>query len=128
MKRNDVRQRGSKRPRAKVNPSHALIGTWEEEPNTADTTTVVYRIAVKGRAIVISGVDESDRTALRISDIRWNGKQLRFVSLYPPTKHKALHVFRLTAKGRASHTTTYTDDEGTWTSKEPWKKRNPSGS
>jgi hypothetical protein len=128
MKRNNVRQRDSKHPRAKVNPSHGLIGVWEQEPNAFGTTTVVYRIAVKGRAIVISGVDESDKTALRISDIRWNGKQLRFVSLYPPTKHKALHLFRLTARGRAEHTTTYTDDEGTWTCKERWNKRNPSGS
>jgi hypothetical protein len=48
---------------------------------------------------------------------------LRFKSLYPPTNHRASHVFRLTAKNRAIHTTTYTDDEGTWGGREQWRKR-----
>ena len=70
-----------------------------------DATPVVYTIALKGSSIVVSGVDESDGTELRISGVSWDGSQLRFKSLYPPTNHKASHVFRLTAKDRAIHTT-----------------------
>lgn len=114
MKRNSLRQRGS--------ASHSLVGTWEEAPS-ADATPVIYTIALKGSSIVVSGLDESDGTKLRTSGVSWDGRELRFKSLYPPTKHKASHVFRLTAKGRAIHTTTYTDAEGTWGGKEQWRKR-----
>ena len=115
MKRKSLRQRGS--------ASHSLVGTWEEAQNAVDATPVVYTIALKRSSIVVSGLDESDRTKLRISGVSWDGRQLRFQSLYPPTNHKASHVFQLTAKDRAIHTTTYTDDEGTWGSKEQWRKR-----
>jgi hypothetical protein len=115
MKRNNLRQRSS--------ASHLLVGTWEEAQNGVDATPVVYTIALKGSSIVVSGVDESDGTELRISGVSWDGSQLQFNSLYPPTKHKASHVFRLSAKDRAIHTTTYTDDEGTWGGKERWRKR-----
>jgi hypothetical protein len=103
--------------------SHSLAGTWEEAQNAVDATPVVYTIALKGSSIVVSGVDESDGTELRISGVSWDGRQLRFKSLYPPTNHRASHVFRLTAKNRAIHTTTYTDDEGTWGGREQWRKR-----
>lgn len=115
MKRNSLQQRGS--------ASRSLVGTWEEAQNAVDATPVVYTIALKRSSIVISGLDESDGTKLRISGVSWDGRQLRFKSLYPPTNHKASHVFRLTAKDRAIHTTTYTDDEGTWGAKEQWRKR-----
>jgi hypothetical protein len=115
MKRNRLRQRGS--------ASHLLVGTWEEARNAVDATPVVYTIALKGSSIVVSGIDESDGTELRISGVSWDGRQLQFKSLYPPTKHKASHAFRLSAKDRAIHTTTYTDDEGTWGGKEQWRKR-----
>ena len=115
MKRNSLRQRGS--------ASHSLVGTWEEAQNAVDATPVVYTIALKRSSIVVSGLDESDGTKLRISGVSWDGRQLRFKSLYPPTNHKASHVFRLTAKDRAIHTTTYTDDERTWGGKEQWRKR-----
>jgi hypothetical protein len=115
MKRNSLRQRGS--------ASHSLVGTWEEAQNPVDATPVVYTIALRSSTIVVSGLDESDGKRLRISGVSWDGRQLRFKSLYPPTKHKASHVFRLTAKHRAMHTTTYTDDEETWGGKEQWRKR-----
>jgi hypothetical protein len=115
MKRNSLRQRRS--------ASHPLVGSWEEVPNAVDTTPVVYTIALKGSSIIVSGVDESDGTELRISGVSWDGRQLRFKSLYHPTNHKASHVFRLAAKDRAIHTTTYTDHEGTWGGREQWRKR-----
>lgn len=115
MKRNSLRQKGS--------APHFLVGTWEEAQNAVDATPVVYTIALKGSTIVVSGLDESDGTKLRISGVSWDSRQLRFKSLYPPTKHKASHVFRLTAKVRAIHTITYSDDEGTWGGQEQWRKR-----
>jgi hypothetical protein len=115
MKENSPRQRRS--------ASDYLAGTWEDAQNAEDATPVVYKIVLKGSSIVVSGVGESDGTKLRISGVSWDGRQLRFNSLYPPTNHKASHVFRLTAKDRAIHTTTYTDDEGTWGGREQWRKR-----
>jgi len=115
MKKNSLRQRHS--------APHSLVGTWEDAQNAVDATPVVYTIALRGSSIVVGGVDESDGTELRISGVNWDGRELRFKSLYPPTKHKASHVFRLTTKDRAIHTTTYTDDEGTWGGKEQWRKR-----
>lgn len=115
MKRNSLRRQDS--------ASHLLVGTWEEAQNAMDATLVVYTIVFKGSSIVVSGIDESDGTELRISGVSWDGRQLRFKSLYPPTKHEATHVFRFSAKDRAIHTTTYTDAEGTWGGKEQWRKR-----
>ena len=115
MKRNSPPQRPS--------ASLSLVGVWEDAQNAVEATPVVYTIALKRSSIVVSGVDESDGTELRISGVSWDGRQLRFKSLYPPTNHKAFHVFRMTAKDRAIHTTTYTDDEGTWGGREQWRKR-----
>ena len=70
----------------------------------------------------MSGLDEDNGVALRISNISWDGEILRFVSLYPPTKHKARHDFRLTGKRRARHDVTYSDEDGEHTVREVWRK------
>ena len=109
-------------------PPSALVGTWEEEGKAGDRTTVVYIIALRGKAIVVDGIDEIDGTKLEISSVSWDGKQLRFVSSYQPTKHRASHWLQPTAQDCAIHTTSYSDDEGTWGSKERWRKRVPADS
>lgn len=90
------------------------------------TTTVVYIMAVKERRFLVSGLDESDGIALRISNTRWDGDHLYFVSLFPPTNHKAHHVFRLIGKARASHEVNFSDEEVNFTDNEVWK-RSPRG-
>ena len=73
MKENSPRQRRS--------ASDYLAGTWEDAQNAEDATPVVYTITLKGSSIVVSGVDESDGTKLRMSGVSWDGRQLRFKSL-----------------------------------------------
>lgn len=93
-----------------------------EKGKKADITTVVYSIEADDGRFSVAGVDESDGTALRISNTRSDGATLNFVSLYPPTKHKANHELSLT-KGAARHTVMWSDEDGDQTVVEVWKKR-----
>ena len=106
-----------------MNSTHPLVGTWVEEENPIDTTTVVYTITARDGHFRVSGADESDGVALKISNTRWDGEKLSFMSFFPPTTHKASHVFQITAAGRAKHTVRYSDEYGDHTVEEVWKKR-----
>lgn len=103
--------------------SRAFVGVWEQVPNHFHTTTVVYRIASKRGTVRITAVDESDQSTLKISHTGLSGNELRFRSLYPPTKHTAFHTMRLTAKNRATLVVAYTDEDGRCVSRERWRKR-----
>jgi hypothetical protein len=118
MKRKSVLKKASG-----VRLTHPLVGTWAQEENSVDRTSAVFTVAVKDGRFLISGVDESDRTAFKISNITWDGACLRFVSLFPPTNHRAKHVFRLLGKDRVSHKVSYSDEGGTFNDDERWKKR-----
>jgi hypothetical protein len=106
-----------------VNSGHPLVGAWVEEGNPIDTTTVVYTISAKQGRFSVIGVDESDGVVLKISSVRWDGERLSFVSLFPLTHHKATHVLLMPIRGRTRHTTSYSDDDGDWTTNEVWKRR-----
>ena len=106
--------------RAIINSSHPLVGVWVEE-DPIQTTAVVYTIKARAGRFGVSGVDESDGVALRISNTTWDGERLRFVTIFPPTKHKADHEFWLTRKGRARHKVKY--EGGSHTVNETWTKR-----
>ena len=114
---------GASKEYAQVTSNHLLVGTWVEEENPVDTTTVVYTITVRAGRFRVSGVDESDGVALHISDTTWDGEKLCFMSLFPSTNHKASHEFWLTRKVRVSHTVRYSDEDGSHTVNEVWKKR-----
>jgi hypothetical protein len=81
-------------------PSHPLVGTWGGVQNPVLTTTVTYTVRIRKGCFYVSGLDEDNGVALRISNISWDGEILRFVILYPPTKHKARHDFLLRGKAR----------------------------
>ena len=106
-----------------VRSAHPFVGTWAQDEDCSDRTSVTFTVAVKDGRFLISGVDESDGTIFKISDIRWDGVNLRFVSFFPTTNHKAKHAFRLIAKGQVNHQVSYTDEDGTFTDDERWKKR-----
>ena len=69
------------------------------------------------------GVDESDEVVLKISSVRWDGERLSFVSLFPPTNHKATHILLMPLRRRIRHTVSYSDDDGDRTINEVWKRR-----
>jgi hypothetical protein len=106
-----------------VNSTHPLVGIWVEEENPFDTTTVAYTVEARSGGFNVSGVDECDGIALQISNTTWDGENLRFLSVYPPTQHKANHEFQLTGNRRAKHTVSYSDEYGHHRIDEVWKKR-----
>ena len=115
--------RGKYVKNVKVDSSHPLVGTWVEEENPIDTTTVVYTITAQEERFCVSGMDESDGVLLRISDVSWDREKLHFVSLFPPTHHKACHALQATEEGRANHAVSYSDEYGDHRVDELWKKR-----
>ena len=101
------------------------MGTWEEEPNSAGTTTtVVYTVFVKQGKFGVSARDGEDGTVLRVSQTKWDGESLHFTSLYPPSNHKAKHALRALSKRKMSHeiSCTYADGEF-FSGREVWTKR-----
>ena len=99
-----------------VRYNHPLAGTWQEVENSISETPVVYKIAVVDGRFVVSGIDESDGTKFKISDVRWDGAALHFMSLFPPTGHRAKHVLRPRRSGLIDH-------DVTSTAHELWRKR-----
>src|ERR1700683_4892962 len=110
------------KPSIPLERSDGLIGKWVEEPGRWATAVVVYTIRKRQSRVYVTGVDESDGIALKISRTEWDGRRLRFVSLFPPTKHRAAHEFVLTGKARAKHKVTYSDETGEHTVDEVWRK------
>jgi hypothetical protein len=117
--------RGNRSQRsARVNSKHALVGTWEQEPNPGGTTSVVYTIFVKQGRFLIKGNDDEDGTLLKISRIRWDGESLRFATVFPPSRHKANHVLKAASKGKMSHYVSCIYSDGkVFSDEEFWRKR-----
>lgn len=120
------RQAGNKKafqPGEKVDSTHPLVGTWEEEPNSPGTTTVLYTVFVKRGKFEVSARDREDGTELKISRVRWDGKALHFKSFYPPNTHTANHALRALSNSKLSHfiSGTYADGES-FSDREIWRK------
>jgi hypothetical protein len=99
MKKKQVARKKTSEFGLRVGSDHPLVGTWEEEPNSAGTTTtVVYTVFVKQGKFGVSAIDGEDGTVLRISQTKWDGKALHFTSLYPPSNHRARHVLKALSK------------------------------
>jgi hypothetical protein len=88
-------------PRLRSN--HPLVGTWEEQENPVYQTSVVYEIKVADGHLWVSGKDEETGKYLTVSGVVWDGEALRFTTYFPPTRHRATHVMRVTRSGRATH-------------------------
>jgi hypothetical protein len=101
-----------------VRYNHPLVGTWQEVENSILESSVIYKITVVNGHFVVSGIEEDDRTKLKISDVQWDGAALEFTSLFPPTGHRVRHVFRAHRPGLVDHQVTYTVHE-------LWRKRLP---
>jgi hypothetical protein len=119
-----VARANAPRNSASVSSRHPLVGTWEQEPSTDATTTVVYTISVNQGKFRVSGKDGENGSDLEISLTKWDGNSLRFTSYFPPTKHKAKHVLTVLSNGRLSHklTGTYWDGER-FSEHEIWRRR-----
>jgi hypothetical protein len=106
----------------RTDSTFGLVGKWTEEENSVPVTPVIYTITMKGGHVHVTGIDASDGTRLRVSNIRWNGVTLSFKTFYPPTGHRAEHGFEVVGKRRARHVVSYSDDAGRYCAEENWKK------
>ena len=111
------------KPAPRVSATHPLVGVWEETDNDFYRTKVVYQITVKRGRLHVSGVDESDGVALRVSGTNWDGRSLHFRTFFPPTNHTAQHEFRASRNGRSTHKVSYSDEDGTHMIREIWKRK-----
>ena len=89
---------------------HALIGTWFLD----DDAAVEYTVSALGDSCTVSGVDLSDGEEFVITDISWDGAELRFTSLMPSTQYELRHVFRVLSDYEVEHE---------WTCVETWHKK-----
>jgi hypothetical protein len=88
---------------------HALIGTWTHPDESAE-----YTVSALGDICTVSGVDPGDGESFIISDVSWDGSELRFTSLMPSTEYELRHVFRVVSEKEVEHE---------WTRIEPWIKK-----
>jgi hypothetical protein len=110
--------------RVLVRYNHPLIGTWQEVENPISETSVIYKIAPVDGHFVVSGVDESDGTKLKISNVRWDGAVLHFTSVYPRTGRRVTHELRAFKPGLVNHHVTSTDHE-IWRKRPEKRRRRP---
>jgi hypothetical protein len=89
------------------------VGAWEQQPNRKGKTSVVFTISFERDRFLVAGEDEEDGTPLKVSRIRWDGESLYFVTVFPPTRHKAENKLRALSEGKISWLVsgTYADGE-----------------
>lgn len=83
-----------------------LAGRWEA---AARDSRAVFEIAVKDGQFAVSGFDDADGEAFKISDIKWDGKGLAFVSYMPSTRHRVWHRLLPLGRGLATHELEYAE-------------------
>jgi hypothetical protein len=93
-----------------VHYNHPLAATWQEVENPVLESSAFLTIAVVAGRFVVT-MEEEDGTKFKISNVRWDGSALSFVSVYPPTGHLVKHVLRPFKRGLIEHEITYTDRE-----------------
>ena len=89
---------------------HALIGTWIHPGDTS----VEYTVSALGDVCTVAAVDLVDGENFVISDLSWDGHELRFTSLMPSTNYDLRHVFRVLSTHEIEHE---------WTRSERWCRK-----
>jgi hypothetical protein len=75
---------------------HPLVGTWI----VADgSSSIEFQIRAARQGFEVSASDSADGEEFVVSDVRWDGRALRFELLVPSNGTRAEHCFRLGADG-----------------------------
>ena len=82
---------------------HPLEGLW----HSPDWSDVEFTIKRRGKTFSISAVDTYDGEKLKVSGVKWDGKELSFTLFTPSTKHVCKHVFRNLHRGQVDCELTY---------------------
>ena len=78
-----------------------FIGKWVHvAPWDSEDFMVEYEISGTDGKPVIKAKDINDGEKLKISNAKWDGKVLEFVSLMPSTGRKGFNRFKLDSKGQ----------------------------
>ena len=67
--------------------SHPLVGTWRHSDKEFGTS-VQFTVLAAGEGFDVRGVDTADEEPLVVSDVRWDGRVLRFATDVPSTGHR----------------------------------------
>ena len=73
---------------------HPLVGTWRDA-NDEWGTSVRFTIRAVGASFGVAGEDSNDGEVLAISNVRWDGRSLRFDSLVPSNGHRVEYAFEV---------------------------------
>lgn len=83
-----------------VKASNWLVGAWES-PDEDESLVITVR-AVEA-AFKVGAVDRDDGETLLVSDIRWDGHSLRFMSLMPSINRHRQHELRALSESEVEH-------------------------
>ena len=85
---------------------HPLVGTWSDADREYGTS-VQFTIRAAGANVEVTGLDTRDGEKLSLSNIRCDGRLLRFDSLVPSSAHRVEYVFEVVSPSelRVSYTT-----------------------
>jgi hypothetical protein len=90
-------------------PKEIFVGTWVSSlPFDTDDYLVEYSISFKGDRFIIKAKDLQDGEKLKVSDVKFDGECLEFVSYVPSTQRKGINRFRLKGKNRIESEFTFT--------------------
>jgi hypothetical protein len=73
---------------------HHLVGTWRDADEDYGSG-VQFTISAAGAAFEVAGLDTRDGENLEISNVRWDGKILRFEGFVPSTGHRVEYTFEV---------------------------------
>jgi hypothetical protein len=92
-------ERKKARPSAKVlrlHADHPLIGTWIV---AGDVSSIEFQIRAARQGFEVLASDSDDGEEFVVSDVRWDGRSLRFELLVPSNGTRAEHCFRARPDG-----------------------------
>jgi hypothetical protein len=78
----------------RMKTGHPLTGTWRDSDQECGAT-VQFTVSAVGDGFDVKAVDTSDAETLDISQVRWDGRVLRFVSFVPSTNHRVEYELEL---------------------------------
>ena len=101
---------------ARLTKTNKFVGTWCHEDSVIE-----YSISVQGDPLTVTGIDINDGEELRITDVQFDGSELRFTSLCPSTSYLLRHTLR-PARGTNQIEHEYTRTEN-WRRPKPRAKK-----
>jgi hypothetical protein len=98
--------------------AHPLVGTWRHADKDFGTS-VQFTVLTAGEGFDVRGIDTADEEPLVVSDVRWDGRVLRFKTFVPSTGHGVDYAMEVESPNELLVACTY---------REPWVRADSSAS